>query len=655
MQNELQLDELLYRWEELSERGETAALDSLCAENPKLADELTRRVDILKSMNCAFATDVDCDGADCDSADCDSADCDGADAFAELTIPGYEMLNEIGAGGMGIVYKARQRRLDRIVAIKTMRGGPSATQEDIVRFHTEAESAAKLSHPGIVAIHEVGEVEGRQFFSMDFVEGKNLDELIRETSLSGRRAARYLQSIAEAISAAHEQGILHRDLKPSNVLIDVADQPRITDFGLAKRIDGDSKQTATGQLLGTPSFMPPEQAIGDKDNVGVRSDVYALGGLLYSMLTGRPPFRAESAVATVMQVINDEPVPPRHLNAAIDRDLETICLKCLEKNPHARYATAGEVGAECERFLSGHPIHARPIGALARGGRWCRRNPIVAALAASVVVALLLGTVVSTYYAIQSNNNLSLVREQKKIAEANALKAEQSEKKAVGQAALLKAQTALLQKSIHSYMNMYLKTCAIGGDIAAASDVDDAFAAFEKFDSREQLVTNNYIANATKSIHRLLTEWKEQGGSRPEGVNFAVLELTKQCRLAWEHRCDAISSRRRGETSSAIRDIERQLVVNNLYDRAIRAARGLAGASDVTAARGFRNEFEKLYWGELHFVESERLNSNAVESAMFHIRKCLEPWNDGPPPSKLAQLVSDLELACSDSLTSAEN
>ncbi|MCH7725956.1 MAG: serine/threonine protein kinase, partial [Planctomycetes bacterium] len=329
MSNETQLDELLYRWEELAEQGQPVTPQTLCSDCPELVDELSRRVNILKEMNDVFTTSAQRD----DRTDLQN----GVPPMHEIEIQGYEILSEIGRGGMGVVHKARQTKLDRIVAVKTMLGGPTASQEDMDRFHTEAEAAAKLSHSGIVAIHEVGEANGRHFFSMEYVEGQDLDEMIRESTLSGERAARYLRSIAEAIHAAHEQGILHRDLKPSNVIIDLADQPRITDFGLAKRIASDSKHTATGQILGTPSFMPPEQATADNDSVSRQSDVYALGGLLYAMLTGRPPFRADTSVATVMQVINDEPVPPRRLNAAIDRDLETICLKCLSKNQRDRY------------------------------------------------------------------------------------------------------------------------------------------------------------------------------------------------------------------------------------------------------------------------------------------------------------------------------
>ena len=358
MSNEQQLVELLCRWEELVDQGEPAIPDELCADFPDLAQELSRRVNILKSMDSVFDSSTHGQGVD-------------EQPSATLAVPGYEILSTLGSGGMGVVYKTRQTRLDRIVAIKTMRGGANATREDIDRFHTEAESAAKLSHPGIVTIHEVGEVDGQHFFSMDFVEGQNLDELIHDTSLSGERAATYLQSIAEAVEAAHERGILHRDLKPSNVLIDATDRPRITDFGLAKRIAGDSKHTATGQILGTPSYMPPEQAAGDNENVDRRSDVYALGGLLYAMLTGRPPFRADTSIATVMQVINDEPVPPRRPKLRYRSRLGNDLPKMSGKNPRARYSTAEEVAAECQRFLDGHPIHARPISSLARGGRWC--------------------------------------------------------------------------------------------------------------------------------------------------------------------------------------------------------------------------------------------------------------------------------------------
>src|SRR5437016_4911209 len=246
----------------------------------------------------------------------------------------YELLEEIARGGMGVVYKARHKSLNRIVAVKMILAGPLATRQFIQRFRTEAGAAAALQHPNIVAIHDVGVHEGQHFFSMDYVQGQNLAQLVGKQPLPPRKTAEYLRQIAEAIHYAHCQGILHRDLKPSNVLVDAAtDQPRVTDFGLAKRLDGESSLTITGQMMGSPGFIAPEQASPDRGKVGRHSDVYALGAILYDLLTARAPFQAESLPAIVTQVLNTEPISTRLLNPSVPRDLETICLKCLEKEP----------------------------------------------------------------------------------------------------------------------------------------------------------------------------------------------------------------------------------------------------------------------------------------------------------------------------------
>ena len=252
----------------------------------------------------------------------------------------YELLEEIARGGMGVVYRARQVRLNRIVALKMILAGQFASQQEVVRFRREAEAAANLRHPGIVAIHEIGEEQGQHYFSMDFVQGRNLAEIIREGRLPARRAARYSQAIADAIHYAHQQGVLHRDLKPSNILIDENDQPRITDFGLAKRVRGDLGLTATGEVLGSPSFMPPEQTSGKSAKLGPPSDVYGVGAILYNLLTGRPPFQAETIDAVLVQLREADPVAPRLLNPSISPDLETICVKCLEKEPARRFPDA---------------------------------------------------------------------------------------------------------------------------------------------------------------------------------------------------------------------------------------------------------------------------------------------------------------------------
>jgi eukaryotic-like serine/threonine-protein kinase len=298
----------------------------------------------------------------------------------------YEIVEEIARGGMGVVYRARQISLNRTVAIKMILGGHLANPAEMNRFRAEAETAAQLQHPNIVAIHEVGEQVGQPYFSMDLVEGRNLAQLVRDEPLPSRKAAVYLKTIAEAVQYAHSRGVLHRDLKPSNILIDENDQPRITDFGLAKRLNdsrlstNEPQLTQTGQVLGSPSFIPPEQAAGRKAAIGPASDIYSLGAILYHLLTARPPFVAESLTQTLRMVAETEPVSPRLLNASVTRDLETICLKCLEKDPARRYPAAGELAEELARFLRGDPISARAIGATGKLWRWCRRRPAIAAL-----------------------------------------------------------------------------------------------------------------------------------------------------------------------------------------------------------------------------------------------------------------------------------
>ncbi|MBV09068.1 MAG: hypothetical protein CMN21_07605 [Rubinisphaera sp.] len=329
----------------------------------------------------------------------------------------YELLFEIARGGMGVVYKARQVRLNRVVALKMILAGQFAGSADVQRFQSEAEAAAQLDHPGIVPIFEVGEHGGHHFFSMGFVEGNSLAHEIADGPLPPREAAEIVRRIADAVQFAHEKGVVHRDLKPANILIDRDGVPRVTDFGLAKRIEGESNLTATGQILGTPSYMPPEQAAGRIDDVQEAADVYSLGAVLYATLTGRPPFQADNPLDTLMQVLDREPVTPRSLNPKVPLDLETICLKCLEKDRHRRYQSAHHLCAELQRFLNGEPILARPISRTARLGRWFQRNPVIGLLLTAIAISLVAGTTISTWFAIQSHHAAIAERDARKDAE----------------------------------------------------------------------------------------------------------------------------------------------------------------------------------------------------------------------------------------------
>ncbi|MBM3995264.1 MAG: serine/threonine protein kinase [Planctomycetes bacterium] len=270
----------------------------------------------------------------------------------------YELLEEIGRGGMGVVYKAWDKALNRHVALKMILRGMHASAEDLERFRSEAQAAGALAHPNIVPIFQVGEQDGQAYFCMKYVAGKTLAALMADQPLHPRDAARYMLAIARAVQHAHDNGILHRDLKPANILIDENDQPLITDFGLAKRVEGGQSLTGTGAILGTPSYMAPEQAEGTKHPTAA-CDIYSLGAILYELLTGRPPFLAASAVETLLLVRSEEPVRPRALNPQIDDDLEFICRKCLEKRPEHRYASAGKLADDLEAFLNGEPVSAR--------------------------------------------------------------------------------------------------------------------------------------------------------------------------------------------------------------------------------------------------------------------------------------------------------
>jgi tetratricopeptide (TPR) repeat protein len=413
------LDDLVSQWQRRRAEGQSVTLRELCRERPELLPQLEQRITSLLDAGHASATidspaapqvaaeasngtpwmaTLDFDG----SQEMPTFDFDGSGQSAAPArwprIPGYEIVGELGRGGMGVVYKARQIQLNRMVALKMILAGSMAAKSQLARFRTEAEAIARVQHANIVQIHEVGEHDGLPFFSLEFCSGGSLERKIKGTPLPAEEAARLVRTLAQAMQVAHQAQVIHRDLKPANVLLTADGTAKITDFGLAKKLDVEG-QTHTGAVMGTPSYMAPEQAGGHRD-IGPAADVYALGAILYELLTGRPPFKGPTALDTIMQVVQDEPVPPRRLQSKLPHDLETVCLKCLQKDFRKRYASAQALADDLQRWSDGRPILARPVSPGERAWKWARRRPALAGLAAVGLAAILAATSSGVLYGL---------------------------------------------------------------------------------------------------------------------------------------------------------------------------------------------------------------------------------------------------------------
>lgn len=425
------LDEVIARFEEAKDAGQNPGPEQWLARYPEVAQELAEYFRNQRYfLQAAGLTETPGQ--------------EGLPHFED-----YQILELIGPGGMGVVYKAFQKSAQRVVALKVIRPDRLEALSDeqrrrtIERFLTEAQAAAQLEHEHIVKVYEVGEVNGQPFYSMRYVQGKSLHELLGAGPLEGRQAAAYIEKVARAVHEAHQHGILHRDLKPHNILVEAkSDRPLVADFGLAKLLarsplaPGGEGLTHTGEVMGTPPYMSPEQAQSSAW-VTVASEVYSLGATLYALVTGRRPFQADTPVLTLLKVMHEEPLPPRQVHPKVPRDLETICLKCLQKGPAQRYGSAEALADDLGRFLKGEPISARPVGQAERLWRWCRRNPVVANLAAAVFVVLIAGTVISSSFAVQANDakqaaddKAAAAVQEKDRADQNADEAKANEQKA---------------------------------------------------------------------------------------------------------------------------------------------------------------------------------------------------------------------------------
>ncbi|MDB5349086.1 MAG: serine/threonine protein kinase [Planctomycetota bacterium] len=443
----------------------------------------------------------------------------------------YETISILGQGGMGVVYQARQISLNRLVALKMIRNAEFASDDQVRRFQNEAEAVATLDHPGIVPIYEVGTYEDQRYFSMKMVDGHGLDKKLDELARDPRAAVRVVAEVVDAVNHAHQRGILHRDLKPANILVDTQGHAHVTDFGLAKRIEEDAGLTVSGAIMGTPSYMAPEQAAGRSSLVTTSSDVYGLGAILYAVLTGRAPFASDSVLNTLDQVRNVAPQAPTRFNAKLPRDLEVICLKCLEKDPRHRYASAQALSDDLNRWLRGEPIAARPVGPVVRLRMWAKRKPALAGLSAALIAASILGVIGITWQwreAVAQRNKAQVARDEAMASEKAARNAETKAKTARDEAVASETKAVASEKQAIAARALAEQNAMIAGKQAtlALNSIQDMIVQVRtNLNGRDLFdVKTTLLENALKRVDGVASVY-EQSTSKEATALAAMTEL----------------------------------------------------------------------------------------------------------------------------------